>query len=149
MRLRELARLSEVLEETCSRSQALICEPQDRSHHDPGRSGSNATPRIGLDPGHQIDDEPSGSDQHPGPSEERIRRRAPEIWGRGGRSGDSQEHWYRAERKLAATQQEQPKPKEEAPAPGKASPGMAQVSNQKVPRPDKMSGRSVPDDSSE
>jgi hypothetical protein len=83
MRLRELARLSEVLEETCSRSQALICEPQDRSHHDPGRSGPNATPRIGLDPGHQIDDEPSGSDQHPGPSEERIRRRAPEIWGRG------------------------------------------------------------------
>ena len=35
------------------------------------------------------------------------------------------------------------------PAPGKASPGMAQVGSQKVPWPDKMSGRSVPDDSSE
>jgi hypothetical protein len=47
------------------------------------KSGPNATPRIGLDPAHQIDDEPSGSDQHPGPSEERIHRRAPEMWGRG------------------------------------------------------------------
>ena len=70
----------------------------------------------------------------------------PLRFGGGGRSGDSQEHWYRAERKLAATQQEQPKPKEEAPAPGNASPGMAQVGSQKVPRPDKMSGRSVSDD---
>ena len=35
------------------------------------------------------------------------------------------------------------------PAPGKAFPGMAQVGSQKVPWPDKMSGRSVPDDSSE
>jgi hypothetical protein len=73
----------------------------------------------------------------------------PPRFGEGGRSGDSQEHWYKAERELAVTQQEQPKPKEEAPAPGKASPGMAQVSTQKVPRPSKMSGRSVPDDSNE
>jgi hypothetical protein len=46
------------------------------------KSGPDPTPRMGLDPGHQIDDEPSGSDQHTGPSEERIRRRAHEIWGR-------------------------------------------------------------------
>jgi hypothetical protein len=73
----------------------------------------------------------------------------PTRFGGGSRSGNSQEHWYRAERKLAVAQQEQPEPKEEAPAPGKASPGMAQVGSQKVPRPDKMSGRSVPDDSNE
>ncbi len=47
------------------------------------KSGPDATPRIGLDPAHQIDDEPSGSDQHAGPSEERIRRRAPRCGGGG------------------------------------------------------------------
>jgi hypothetical protein len=47
------------------------------------KSGPDPTPRMGLDPGHQIDDEPSGSDQQTDPSEERIRRRAPEIWGGG------------------------------------------------------------------
>ena len=126
-----------------------MCEPQDRSHHDPGKIRSGCNPRIGLDPGHQIDAEPNGSDQHTGPSEERIRRRPHEMWESEGRSDDSQEHWYRAERELAATQQKRPEPKEEAAASGKASPGMAQVGSQKVPRPDKMSGRSVPDDSSE
>jgi DUF2934 family protein len=110
------------------------------------KSGPDATPRIGPDLGRQIFDEPSSSDQQTGPSEERIRQRAHEMWESEGRSDDSQEHWYRAERELAATQQEQPEPKEEAAAPGKASPGMAQVGSQKVPRPDKMSGRSVSDD---
>ena len=42
--------------------------------------------------------------------------------------------------------QSQPEPKSEDAAPGKTSPGMAQVGNQKVPRPDKVSDRSVPDD---
>jgi hypothetical protein len=42
--------------------------------------------------------------------------------------------------------QSQPEPKLQDTEPGKASPGMAQVGNQKVPRPDKVSDRSVPDD---
>jgi hypothetical protein len=94
----------------------------------------------------QIFDEPSGSNQHTGSSEERIRQRAHEIWEREGRSGDPQEHRYRAERELAAAQQKQPELTEEAAASGKVSPGMAQVGNRKVPRPDKVSDRSVPDD---
>ena len=40
----------------------------------------------------------------------------------------------------------QSEPQTEKPAPTKAEPGMAQVGNQKVPRPDKVSDRSVPDD---
>lgn len=112
------------------------------------KSGPDATPRIGLDRGRQIFDEPSGSDQQAGPSEERIRRRAHEIWEQEGRSGDPEEHWYRAERELAATQQEQPESKEEDPRSGKVSSGMAQVGN-KVPRPAKVSDRSVPDNINE
>jgi hypothetical protein len=110
------------------------------------KSGPDATPRIGLDLGRQILEEPSGSDQQVGPSEERIRQRAYEVWESEGRSGDPQDHWYRAERELAEAQQEQSAPKPESPASGMASPGMAQVGNQKVPRPDKVSDRSVPDD---
>ena len=40
----------------------------------------------------------------------------------------------------------QAEPQTQKPAPTKAEPGMAQVGNQKVPRPDKVSDRSVPDD---
>jgi Protein of unknown function (DUF2934) len=35
--------------------------------------------------------------------EDRIRRRAYEIWEREGRVGHPEDHWYRAERELAAT----------------------------------------------
>ena len=42
--------------------------------------------------------------------------------------------------------QSQPEPKSDDTEAGKAAPGMAQVGNQKVPRPDKVSDRSVPDD---
>jgi hypothetical protein len=42
--------------------------------------------------------------------------------------------------------QSQPEPKSEDTGSGKAAPGMAQVGNQKVPRPDKVSDRSVSDD---
>ena len=34
--------------------------------------------------------------------EERIRRRAYEIWEREGRAGSPEDHWYRAERELDA-----------------------------------------------
>jgi hypothetical protein len=42
--------------------------------------------------------------------------------------------------------QSQPEPKSEDTWSGKAAPGIAQVGNQKVPRPDKVSDRSVSDD---
>ena len=42
--------------------------------------------------------------------------------------------------------QSPPEPESEEPMPETASPGMAQVGNQKVPRPNKVSDRSVPDD---
>jgi len=101
------------------------------------KTGPDATPRIGLDLGRQVLEPPS---------EDMIRQRAHEIWAREGRSGDPQDHWYRAERELSEAPQEQSESKAEDPIPGKASPGVAQVGNQKVPRPDKVSDRSVPDD---
>ena len=110
------------------------------------KTGPDATPRIGLDLGRQIFDEPSGSNQHTGPSEERIRQRAYEIWESEGRSGDPQDHWHRAERELSEVPQEQSGPNSEDPGSGTASPGMAQVGNRKVHRPKKVSDRSVPDD---
>jgi hypothetical protein len=42
--------------------------------------------------------------------------------------------------------QSQPEQKSEDTEPGKATPGMAQVGKQKVPRPDNVSDRSMPDD---
>jgi len=42
--------------------------------------------------------------------------------------------------------QPQSEPNSEDGTSGKAVPGMAQVGNRKVPRPDKVSDRSVPDD---
>jgi len=63
------------------------------------KTGPDATPRIGLDLGRQIFDDPSGGQQS-GVSEEAIRHRAYEIWEREGRAGDPHDHWYRAEREL-------------------------------------------------
>lgn len=72
------------------------------------KTGHDATPRIGLDLGRQIVDDPSGrqKDQSSGASEESIRQRAYEIWERDGRAGDPHDHWYRAERELHASQPE-------------------------------------------
>ncbi len=75
------------------------------------KTGPDATPRIGLDLGRQIFDDPSGSDRQgewTGPSEERIHQRAHEIWESEGCSGDPQDHWFRAERELSGTTQERP-----------------------------------------
>jgi Protein of unknown function (DUF2934) len=75
------------------------------------KPGPDATPRIGLDLGRQIFDGTIGclrQEEHMGPSEERIRQRAYEIWEREGRSGDPQDHWCRAERELSKAPQEHP-----------------------------------------
>ncbi|WP_084731684.1 DUF2934 domain-containing protein [Microvirga vignae] len=87
------------------------------------KTGPDATPRIGLDLGRQIFDDPGGEARQEGQvsaGEERIRQRAYEIWEGEGRSGDPQDHWYRAERELNETSQEQSEPKSEDPALGKA-----------------------------
>ena len=41
---------------------------------------------------------------------------------------------------------QQPKPRTEEPTAAEAEPGMAQMGNRKVPRPETISDRSVPDD---
>jgi len=67
------------------------------------KTGPDATPRIGLDLGRQIFDDPNSrhqKDQQSGASEEAIRHRAYEIWDREGRTGDPQDHWLEAERGL-------------------------------------------------
>lgn len=112
------------------------------------KTGPDATPRMGLDLGRQIFDDPSSGGPQPqnGPSEERIRERAYEIWESEGRTGDPQDHWHRAERELRETSQQQPGTASGDPDTGTASAGMAQVGKRKVPRPRKVSGRSVPDD---
>jgi hypothetical protein len=72
------------------------------------KTGPDATPRIGLDLGRQNIDDPTGSDHQEEPagtSEERIRRKAYEIWEREGRTGDAQDHWHRAERELSEATQ--------------------------------------------
>jgi hypothetical protein len=113
------------------------------------KTGPDATPRIGLDLGRQIFDDPGGGvheDDQAGADEERIRRRAYEIWEREGRSGDPQDHWYRAERELSEAQEAQSELKPEDPALGEASPGLAQGGTWNVSRPNEVSGRSVADD---
>jgi hypothetical protein len=67
------------------------------------KTGPDATPRIGLDLGRQIFDEPGAGHQQEksGAGQERIRQRAYQIWEDEGRSGDPQDHWYRAERELS------------------------------------------------
>ncbi len=76
------------------------------------KTGPDATPRIGLDLGRQIFDDPTGSDHQEerttGANEERIRQRAHEIWESEGCSGDPQDHWLQAERELSGTTQERP-----------------------------------------
>ena len=71
------------------------------------KTGPDATPRIGLDLGRQIFDDQSSDRQEDqsGMSQEKIRQRAYEIWEREGRSGDPEDHWYRAERELSGTTQ--------------------------------------------
>jgi hypothetical protein len=74
------------------------------------KTGPDATPRIGLDLGRQIFDDPNGGhheNQQSSASEEAIRQRAYEIWEREGRAGDPHDHWYRAERELNQGQSEQ------------------------------------------
>ncbi|MCC2650974.1 MAG: hypothetical protein K0Q60_1129 [Microvirga sp.] len=74
------------------------------------KTGPDATPRIGLDLGRQIFDDPNGSHQkyrQSGASEEAIRQKAYELWENEGRAGDPHDHWYRAERELNHSQQEQ------------------------------------------
>jgi pyocin large subunit-like protein len=74
------------------------------------KTGPDATPRIGLDLGRQIFDDTSGgpqTDRQSGASEESIRQRAYEIWENEGRAGDPHDHWYRAERELNGSSQEQ------------------------------------------
>ena len=74
------------------------------------KTGPDATPRIGLDLGRQIFDDPNGGprgNQQSSASEEAIRQRAYEIWEREGRAGDPHDHWYRAERELNQSQPEQ------------------------------------------
>jgi len=73
------------------------------------KTGPDATPRIGLDLGRQIFDDPSGSErqeERSSSNEERIRQRAYEIWEAEGRTGDPQDHWYRAERELSEASRE-------------------------------------------
>jgi len=113
------------------------------------KTGPDATPRIGLDLGRQVYEEPAQDVRQDGQAdmdEESIRRRAYEIWEREGRSGDPQDHWYRAQRELSDAPQKQPEPNSENEAPASASQGVAQVGKRKVPRPRKVSNRSVPDD---
>jgi hypothetical protein len=74
------------------------------------KTGPDATPRIGLDLGRQIYDDSAGDhrkDKPSGVSEESIRQRAYDIWENEGRAGDPQDHWYRAERELSQSRQEQ------------------------------------------
>ena len=104
------------------------------------KTGLDATPRIGLDLGRQIFDDLGGGacqEGQSGPSEERIRERAYEIWESEGRSADPQDHWHRAERELSEVTQEQSEPTLDDARSAKASPGVAQVGNRKVPRPNR------------
>ena len=74
------------------------------------KTGPDATPRIGLDLGRQIFDNPNDGhhkDQPSGADEESIRQRAYEIWENEGRAGDPHDHWHRAERELNGNQPEQ------------------------------------------
>ncbi|MCB5175907.1 DUF2934 domain-containing protein [Microvirga lenta] len=72
------------------------------------KTGPDATPRIGLDLGRQVLEGPGGGgrEENAGASEEMIRQKAYEIWEREGRTGDPQDHWYRAERELSDAAQE-------------------------------------------
>ncbi len=97
------------------------------------KTGPDATPRIGLDLGRQIFDDTGGGDrkdQQSGASEESIRQRAYEIWENEGRAGDSHDHWYRAERELNGSPQEQSFATVEGASPAAAVGAMEAVSEQ-------------------
>jgi hypothetical protein len=93
------------------------------------KTGPDATPRIGLDLGRQIFDDPNGSRQS-GASEEAIRRKAYELWESEGRAGDPHDHWYRAERELSHSQQEQSSATVENASPAAAIGAMEAASEQ-------------------
>ena len=65
----------------------------------PGRSGAieNASPEMPF--GRSLTSADTGASSE-GNIDERIRRRAYEIWESEGRSGDAEEHWFRAKREL-------------------------------------------------
>jgi hypothetical protein len=95
------------------------------------KTGPDATPRMGLDLGRQIFDDQGGSDQdekHRRASEDMIRQRAYELWENGGRTGDPQDHWYRAERELNETTQERSEATVENASPAAAAEAMGAVS---------------------
>jgi hypothetical protein len=97
------------------------------------KTGPDATPRIGLDLGRQIFDDPNGNhqqDRQSGASEEAIRRKAYELWESEGRAGDPHDHWYRAERELNHSQQEQSAATVENAPPAAAIGAMEAVSEQ-------------------
>jgi hypothetical protein len=97
------------------------------------KTGPDAAPRIGLDLGRQIFDDQGGSDQdekHRSASEDMIRQRAYELWESGGRTGDPQDHWYRAERELNETTQERSEATVENASPAAAAEAMGAVSAQ-------------------
>ncbi len=100
------------------------------------KNGPDATPRIGLDLGRQIFDDPSDShrqEERTGPSEDRIRQRAHEIWENEGCSGDPQDHWLRAERELSGATQERPEATVED-APPAAAAGAAEAVGSHPPK---------------
>jgi Protein of unknown function (DUF2934) len=99
------------------------------------KTGPDATPRIGLDLGRQIFDNPNGGHEKNGPSragEESIRQRAYEIWENEGRAGDPHDHWYRAERELNASQKERSFATVENASPAAAAKAKEAVSEQPV-----------------
>lgn len=71
--------------------------------------------------------------------DERIRRRAYEIWEREGRVGHPEDHWYRAEREIAQGSREDSDANVETTSPASAvrakeSVGATKVSEQETPR---------------
>jgi hypothetical protein len=97
------------------------------------KTGPDATPRIGLDLGRQIFDDTSGGHQEShqsGAGEEAIRQRAYDIWEMEGRAGDPHDHWYRAERELNQSQQEQSSATVENAPPAAAAEAVEAVSEQ-------------------
>jgi hypothetical protein len=101
------------------------------------KTGPDATPRIGLDLGRQIFDDPSGGRQEShqsGAAEESIRQRAYEIWEREGRAGDPHDHWYRAERELNSGQSQPSFATVENAPPAVAAEAVEAVSEQPPPK---------------
>ena len=96
------------------------------------KTGPDATPRIGLDLGRQIFDDPGGAGspgQQGGAGEERIRQKAYEIWERDGRTGHPEDHWYRAERELSEATRAGSKPTAGGGPPAAAVEAMETVDN--------------------